>query len=116
MKSCSFTNHRAENLKSSKISIGNVIKALQCNIEKEIENSTKVFYTGMWVTNMTKSSFIGTKLYLSPILNLCSNDLVNYTISNRSVRNIAISMLDKVFEKNTDDTNLILYSEQSWQY
>ena len=34
-----------------------------------------------WVTDVTKFSLFGEKLYLSPILDLHSSDLVSYTIS-----------------------------------
>ena len=36
-----------------------------------------------WVTDVTEFSLFGEKLYLSPILDLCSSDLVSYTISAR---------------------------------
>ena len=36
-----------------------------------------------WVTDVTEFSLFGEKLYLSPILDLCSSDLVSYTISDR---------------------------------
>ena len=52
------------------------------------------------------------KLYLLPILDLCSSDLVSYTISERPVLNMVTTMLDKAFEKIPGDTNLILHSEQ----
>ena len=35
-----------------------------------------------WVTDVTEFSLFGEKLYLSPILDLCSSDLVSYTISD----------------------------------
>lgn len=52
------------------------------------------------------------KLYLLPILDLCSSDLVNYTISERPVLNMVTTMLDKAFGKIPGDTNMILHSEQ----
>ena len=52
------------------------------------------------------------KLYLLPILALCSSDLVSYTISERPVLNMVTTMLDKAFEKIPGDTNMILHSEQ----
>ena len=55
---------------------------------------------------------LGEKLCLLPILNLCSSDLVNYTISERPVLNMVTTMLDKAFEKISGDTNMILHSEQ----
>ena len=69
-----------------------------------------------WVTDVTEFSMFGQKLYLSPILDLCSNDLVSYTISDRPVLSMVTSMLDKAFAKIPDNTNLILHSDQGWQY
>ena len=69
-----------------------------------------------WVTDITEFSLFGEKLYLSPILDLCSSDLVSYTISERPVLSMVTTMLDKAFEKIPDDTNLILHSDQGWQY
>lgn len=69
-----------------------------------------------WVTDVTEFSLFGQKLYLSPILDLCSSDLVSYTISDRPVISMVTSMLDKAFEQIPDDTNLILHSDQGWHY
>ena len=69
-----------------------------------------------WVTDVTEFSLFGEKLYLSPILDLCSSNLVSYTISERPVLSMVTSMLDKAFEKIPDGTNLILHSDQGWQY
>ena len=65
-----------------------------------------------WVTDVTEFSLFGEKLYLSPILDLCSRDLVSYTISDRPVLNMVTAMLDKAFEKIPDGTGLILHSDQ----
>ena len=69
-----------------------------------------------WVTDVTEFSLFGEKLYLSPILDLHSSDLVSYTISDRPVLRMVTTMLDKAFEKIPDATNLILHSDQGWQY
>lgn len=69
-----------------------------------------------WVTDVTEFSLFGEKLYLSPILDLCSSDLVSYTISDRPVLSMVTSMLDKAFAQLPDRTNLILHSDQGWQY
>ena len=69
-----------------------------------------------WVTDVTEFSLFGEKLYLSPILDLCSSDLVSYTISDRPVLSMVTTMLEKAFEKIPDGTNLILHSDQGWQY
>lgn len=69
-----------------------------------------------WVTDVTEFSLFGQKLYLSPILDLCSRDIVSYSISDRPVLSMVTEMLDKAFEKIPDGTNLILHSDQGWQY
>ena len=70
-----------------------------------------------WVTDVTEFSLFGEKLYLSPILDLHSSDLVSYTISDRPVLSMVTTMLDKeAFAKIPDGTNLILHSDQGWQY
>ena len=69
-----------------------------------------------WVTDVTEFSLFGDKLYLSPILDLYSSDLVSYTISDRPVLSMVTSMLDKALEQIPDGTNLILHSDQGWQY
>ena len=69
-----------------------------------------------WVTDVTEFNLFGEKLYLSPILDLHSSDLVSYTISERPVLSMVTSMLDKAFAKIPDETNLILHSDQGWQY
>ncbi|WP_270477691.1 DDE-type integrase/transposase/recombinase [Butyricicoccus sp. AF18-9LB] len=45
-----------------------------------------------------------------------SSDLVSYTISDRPVLSMVTTMLDKAFAKIPDGTNLILHSDQRWQY
>ena len=69
-----------------------------------------------WVTDVTEFSLFGEKLYLSPILDLHSSDLVSYTILDRPSLSMVTNMLNKAFEKIPDDTNLILHSDQGWQY
>ena len=69
-----------------------------------------------WVTDVTEFHLFGEKLYLSPILDLCSSDLVSYTISDRPVLQMVTSMLEKAFVKIPDTTDLILHSDQGWHY
>ena len=69
-----------------------------------------------WVTDVTEFSLFGQKLYLSPILDLHSGDIVSYTIYDRPVLNMVTEMLQLAFEKIPDGTNLILHSDQGWQY
>ena len=45
-----------------------------------------------WVTDVTEFSLFGQKLYLSPILDLHSSDIVSYTISDRPVLSMVMDM------------------------
>lgn len=65
---------------------------------------------------MTEFYLFGQKLYFSPILDLCSRDIVSYTISDLPVLDLATIMLEKAFAKIPDDTNPILHSDQGWHY
>ncbi|NCC20721.1 IS3 family transposase [Candidatus Saccharibacteria bacterium] len=82
---------------------------LQRNFEAEKPNQK-------WVTDVTEFHLFGQKLYLSPILDLCSRDIVSYSISDRPVLSMVTQMLDEAFAKIPDGTNLILHSDQGWQY
>jgi transposase InsO family protein len=69
-----------------------------------------------WVTDITEFSLLGQKLYLSPVLDLYSRDIVSYTIADRPVLAMAIEMLKQAFEQIPDGSNLILHSDQGWHY
>jgi len=69
-----------------------------------------------WVTDITEFSLYGQKLYLSPILDLCSRDIVSYAISKRPCFSLVTDMLEQAFEKIPDGSNLIFHSDQGWQY
>lgn len=69
-----------------------------------------------WVTDVTEFGLFGQKLYLSPILDLCSRDIVSYSISDKPVLSMVTEMPDRAFSKIPNGTNLILHSDQGWQY
>ena len=69
-----------------------------------------------WTTDITEFALFGTKLYLSPILDMYNGEIISYNISERPVLNQVMDMLDKAFVKIPDDTNLIFHSDQGWQY
>ena len=69
-----------------------------------------------WVTDVTEFHVFGQKLYLSPILDLCSRDIVSYTISDRPVLSMVTTMLEQAFATLPDGTGLLLHSDQGWQY
>jgi transposase InsO family protein len=69
-----------------------------------------------WATDVTEFSLLGTKLYLSPIIDLYNREIVSYDISERPTFSQTINMLEKAFERIADKSNLIFHSDQGWQY
>lgn len=68
-----------------------------------------------WVTDITEFSLFGQKLYLSPILDLHSRDIVSYAISKHPRFSLVTDMLEQAFQKETDTSNIIFHSDQGWQ-
>ncbi len=69
-----------------------------------------------WVTDVTEFHLFGEKLYLSPILDLHSRDIVSYVICERPVLSMVTTMLEKAFVKLSGKETLLLHSDQGWQY
>lgn len=69
-----------------------------------------------WVTDVTEFKVNNDKLYLSPIVDLFNGEVISYNLSRHPVFHQVIDMLEKAFEKIPDNTNLILHSDQGWQY
>ena len=69
-----------------------------------------------WVTDVTEFRLFGQKLYLSPILDLFSGDIVTYTISDSPNLLMVTTMLEQAFQKVPDNTGLLLHSDQGWHY
>lgn len=69
-----------------------------------------------WTTDITEFALFGTKLYLSPILDMYNGEIISYNISTHPVLGQVMDMLDKAFEKIPNNTNLIFHSDQGWQY
>ena len=69
-----------------------------------------------WATDITEFNVSGTKLYLSPIIDLYNQEIISYELTERPVFNQVVTMLEKAFKKIPHNTKLILYSDQGWQY
>ena len=69
-----------------------------------------------WTTDITEFSLFGTKLYLSPILDMYNGEIISYSISERPHLGQVMDMLDKAFARIPDGTNLVFHSDQGWQY
>ena len=69
-----------------------------------------------WATDVTEFKVNDEKLYLSPIVDLFNGEIISYNLSRHPVFKQVVDMLEKAFNKIPDDTNLILHSDQGWQY
>lgn len=69
-----------------------------------------------WVTDVTEFALFGTKLYLSPIIDLFNGEVISYNISERPTFKQVMNMIEAAFKKIPNNTNLILHSDQGWQY
>ena len=69
-----------------------------------------------WATDVTEFNVSGNKLYLSPIIDLFNQEIISYELTERPVFNQVVMMLKKAFKKIPNNTNLMLHSDQGWQY
>lgn len=69
-----------------------------------------------WATDVTEFNVAGNKLYLSPIIDLYNQEIISYELTERPVFNQVVMMLKKAFKKISNSTNLVLHSDQGWQY
>ena len=69
-----------------------------------------------WVTDVTEFALFGQKIYLSPILDLHSSDLVSYVISDRPVLSMVMDMVNQALPALLPGAAPILHSDQGWQY
>ncbi len=69
-----------------------------------------------WVTDITEFKLFSEKLYLSPILDLFNGEIITYTLGSRPTYSLVSDMLEKSFERLTDEDELILHSDQGWHY
>lgn len=69
-----------------------------------------------WVTDITEFKVKDKKLYLSPILDLYNQEIISYELSERPVFNQVVLMLKKAFKKVNNTKDLVVHSDQGWQY
>ena len=69
-----------------------------------------------WTTDVSQFSFSWGKCYISPILDMNTNEIISYDLSQRPNLEQITRMLDKAFEKFPDVKGLIFHSDQGWQY
>jgi putative transposase len=69
-----------------------------------------------WVTDVTEFKVAGAKVFLSPIMDLCTGEIIAYETDTRPSLSMVIGMLDKGLTQLRADEKPILHSDQGWQY
>lgn len=69
-----------------------------------------------WSTDVSQFSFPWGKCYLSPILDMATNEIISYNLSLSPNLRQVTDMLNKAFEKFPNTEGLILHSDMGWQY
>ncbi|KQL21239.1 integrase [Cytobacillus solani] len=69
-----------------------------------------------WVTDITEFKLFGEKLYFSPVLDLFNGEIITYTIGSRPTYSLVSTMLEQVLERLPEDHQLLMHSDQGWQY
>ena len=69
-----------------------------------------------WTTDVSQFSLPFGKCYLSPILDMYTNEIISYDLSLHPNYEQITNMLDRAFEDHPDLKGLIFHSDQGWQY
>ena len=69
-----------------------------------------------WTTDVSQFSLPFGKCYLSPILDMYTNEIISFDLSIHPNYKQITNMLNKAFEDHPDIKGLIFHSDQGWQY
>ena len=69
-----------------------------------------------WTTDVSQFNFPWGKCYISPILDMYTNEIISYDLSLSPNLEQIRNMLDSAFEKFPSVEGLIFHSDQGWQY
>lgn len=69
-----------------------------------------------WATDITEFKVGEKKLYLSPVIELFNGEIISYNLSESPNFEQVCLMLKDAFRKVDNAPNLILHSDQGWQY
>lgn len=69
-----------------------------------------------WYSDITEFHLNSGKLYLSPIMDGCTQEIISYTISRHPVLGQVMDMLDLAYKKHPALNGLIFHTDQGWQY
>ena len=69
-----------------------------------------------WTTDVSQFNFAWGKCYISPILDMHTNEIISYDLSLSPNIEQIHRMLERAFKKFSNVEGLIFHSDQGWQY
>jgi transposase InsO family protein len=69
-----------------------------------------------WTTDVSQFNLPFGKCYLSPILDMYTNEIISFDLSLHPNYEQIANMLNRAFEDHPDVKGLIFHSDQGWQY
>lgn len=69
-----------------------------------------------WATDVTEFNVQGKKLFLSPIIDLYNQEIISYELYENPNSKSIMDMLDKALGKIKTSKNLLIHSDQGWEY
>ena len=69
-----------------------------------------------WTTDVSQFNLSWGKCYISPILDMNTNEIVSYNLSTSPNMEQIRDMLNKAFERFPSVQGLVMHSDQGWQY
>jgi putative transposase len=69
-----------------------------------------------WATDVTEFKVASQKLFLSPIMDLCTGEILAFETDTRPSFSMVVNMLKKAFASLSRGQKPILHSDQGWQY
>ena len=69
-----------------------------------------------WTTDVSQFNLSWGKCYISPILDMNTNEIVSYNLSTSPNMEQIKDMLNKAFKRFPSTQGLIMHSDQGWQY
>ncbi len=69
-----------------------------------------------WTTDVSQFSFSWGKCYISPILDMNTNEIISYDLSQSPNLDLVHRMLNRAFTRFPNVKGLIFHSDQGWQY
>lgn len=69
-----------------------------------------------WCTDITEFKTNEGKVYLSPIKDLCTGEIISYRYSASPNLDLVVNMINDAISTHQDISNLMLHSDQGWHY